>query len=516
MEGIASEVSKDPVVKTEEQNGVIEQAARIIRRRKWIILQATIIVPVIALLFSLAQEKEYTATATLLFRPPPVSVAESTSVVDPSREAATNGELVGLPVVAEEAEKLLNNGTSADEIFATIQVTPSAEADTAEITSTSTSPELSAQYANVYARAYIHFRRNADREQVQDAIDQAETSLAELTPEQREGPEGEALGKQLDQLRLVQSLQTGGAELVQPADTPTTASSPKTKRNVLLGLVLGVLLGFGLAALLERFDRRVRTVEELEELYHLPVVARIPRSKRLALRNDTSIGPNTQEGEAFRVLRTNLRYLAVSRELHSILMVSPEEGDGKSTLTRGLAMTMAAMGDDIILVEADLRKGGEFRTVSGEPAAGLSNVLTGTPLDKVVLEVAPPGANDRSRSLNVLASGPIPPNPAELLESDRMKEVLVELEERFTLVILDSPALSAVGDALSLVPFVSGVIVIGGLGKTTRDEAAELNRQFELLNKRPIGVAANFTDPERAKYSHYYRPELADKQTARR
>src|SRR5262249_40871807 len=154
-----------------------------------------------------------------------------------------------------------------------------------------------------------------------------------------------------DQLRLVQSLQTGGAELVQPADPPTTASSPKTKRNVLLGLVLGVLLGFGLAALLERFDRRVRTVEELEELYHLPVVARIPRSKRLALRNDTSIGPNTQEGEAFRVLRTNLRYLAVSRELHSILMVSPEEGDGKSTLTRGLAMTMAAMGDDIILVE---------------------------------------------------------------------------------------------------------------------------------------------------------------------
>jgi capsular exopolysaccharide synthesis family protein len=515
-EGILAKASKDPVVKTHEESGVLEQVARIVRRRKWIILQATIAVPMIALLFSLSQEKEYTAAATLLFRPPPVSVAESNNVVDPTREAATNGELVALPVVAEEAENLLDNGTSAAEIFASIQVTPSSEADTAAVSSTTNSPELSAQYANAYSRAYIRFRKSADREQVQDAIDQAESSLDELTAEQREGAEGEALGKQLDQLRLVQSLQTGGAELVQPADPPSSPSSPKTKRNVLLGLVLGLLLGFGLAALLERLDRRVRTVEELEELYRLPVVARIPRSKRLAVRTDTSIGPNTQEGEAFRVLRTNLRYLAVNRELHSILMLSPEEGDGKSTLTRGLAMTMASMGDEIVLVEADLRKGGEFRTVSGEPAPGLSNVLTGTPIEKVLLEVAPAGATDRSRHLSVISSGPIPPNPAELLESERMKEVLTELEERFSLVILDSPALSAVGDALALVPYVSGVIVIGGLGKTTRDEAAELNRQFELLDRRPIGVAANFTDPERAKYSHYYRPELAKKQAARR
>lgn len=503
-------------MKTREENGVLDQFARIIRRRKWVILQATIAVPVIALLFSLSQEKEYTATATLLFRSPPVAVAESNQVVDPTREFNTTVELLGLPVIAEEAEKLLDNGTSAAEIFAGIVVAPSAEADTATISSTTNSPELSAQYANAYARAYISFRKGSDREQVQEAITQAEASLEELGPERREGPEGEALGKQLDQLRLVQSLQTGGAELVQRADPPSTASSPKTKRNVILGLVLGLLLGFALAALLERLDRHVRTVEELEEIYHLPVVARIPRSKRLAIRTDTSIGPNTQEGEAFRVLRTNLRYLAVNRELRSILMVSPEEGDGKSTLTRGLAMTMAAMGDDIVLVEADLRKGGEFRTVSGQPAPGLSNVLTGTSVDKVLLEIAPPGAADRSHHLNVISSGPIPPNPAELLESERMQEVLVELEHRFSLVILDSPALSAVGDALSLVPYVSGVIVIGGLGKTTRAEASELNRQFELLDRRPIGVAANFTDPERAKYSHYYRPDLAEKPAARR
>lgn len=507
--------SKEHPVKPQEERGVLEQALRIVRRRKWIILQATIAVPILALLFSLSQEKEYTATAILLFRAPPVQLAEGTGVVDPTREAATNGELVALPVVAEEAEKILDNGTTAGEIFAGIVVVPSGEADTATISSTTGSPELSAEYANAYARAYIAFRREADRAQVQDAIDQAEASLGELTLPEREGSQGEELSKQLDQLRLVQALQTGGAELVQPAEPPSTASSPKTKRNVVFGLALGLLLGFGLAALLDRFDRRVRSVEELEELYGLPVVARIPRSKRLAVRTETRLGPHTQEGEAFRVLRTNLRYFAIDRELDSILMVSPEEGDGKSTLTRGLAITMAAMGDDIVLVEADLRKGGEFRKVTGQPADGLSNVLAGTPLDQVLLRVNAPESTDRSRALAVLPSGPMPPNPAELLESERMKEVLTELRERFELVILDSPALAAVGDALALVPQVSGVIVIGGLGKTTRDAAAELSKQFALLDRRPIGIAANFTDPERAKYSHYYRPEPAGSSSTR-
>jgi capsular exopolysaccharide synthesis family protein len=421
-----------------------------------------------------------------------------------------------LPVVAEQAAKTLNSKIGAGEILSSIVATPSAEADTATVTATTSSPTLSAEMANAYGEAYISFRRSADRSQVQDAIDLAESSLGKLTPEAREGTEGRALTKQLDQLKLVQALQTGGAELVQRASPPSSPTPLNTKRNVVFGIVLGALLGFGLAALLERIDRRVRSVEELEELYGLPILARIPRSRRLAGRREAGLGPQTQEGEAFRVLRTNLRYFDVDRDVHSILMVSPEEGDGKSTVTRGLAMTMAAMGDDIVLVEADLRKGGEFRQITGSPADGLSNVLAGTPLEKVLIKMdVSEESSGHSRELTVLPSGPVPPNPTELLESDRMKQVLAELQESFRFVILDSPALAAVGDALALVPEVSEVIVVGGLGKTTRDAARELSKQFALLGRRPIGVAANFTNPERAKYSHYYRPELAGSSTSR-
>jgi succinoglycan biosynthesis transport protein ExoP len=503
-EGMNVQTSNEPLVKPE---GVVEQLLRIVRRRKWVVVQAVIVVPVLALLLSLSQEKEYTATATLLFRQAPIGIAEGESVEDPTRVAATNGQLVGLPIVADKAAESLD-GVSSGEIFGSIAVEPSAEADTAKISATTPDPETSAAMANAYGRAYIAFRRESDRNQVQDAIDVAETGLSQLSEEEREGKEGAALNEQLDRLKLAQALQTGGAELVQPADVPSSPSSPQTTRNVMLGIILGGLLGLGLAVLLDRIDRRVRTVDELEDIYDVPILARIPRSQRLSRRKSEAIGPQTQEGEAFRVLRTNLRYFNVDDGMHSILVTSPEAGDGKSTVARTLAMTMAEMGDDVILVEGDLRKGGELRGVTGGPASGLSNVLAGTPYEKVLIEVDMPGSGAHSRTLTVLPSGPIPPNPSELLDSAQMRDLMIKLQERFSVVVIDSPALGAVSDALALVPDVSAVVIVGGLGKTTRDAGRELGKQFSLLGTKPIGVIANFTEPERGKYSHYYRPDL--------
>jgi len=504
---MAGELSKEPQVNSE---GVLEQLLRTVRRRKWIVLQATIVVPLLALVFSLSQEDEFTATATLLFRQAPSGISEGTeSVIDPTREAATNGALVGLPVVADKAAESLE-GVSGSEVLESVSVEPSSEADTAKVIATTGSADLSAEMANAYGNAYISFRRNADRSQVQDAIDVAEAGLERLTPAEREGKEGAALGEQLDHLKLTQALQTGGAELVQPATPPSGRSAPQPLRNTLLGLVLGALLGLGLAALLERIDRRVRTVDELEELYGVPTLARIPRSSRLTKRRAEAIGPHTPEGEAFRVLRTNLRYFNLDGGLRSILITSPEAGDGKSTVARTLATTMAEMGDDVVLVEGDLRKGGDLLDVAGKPASGLSNVLTGTPLDKVLMKVdVPVSGGLQERALTVLPSGPVPPNPSELLESEQMRELLAKLQEQFEVVVMDSPALAAVSDALALVSEVTTVVAVGGLGRTTRDAGRELAKQLALLGKKPVGVIANFTEPERGKYSHYYHSDLA-------
>jgi capsular exopolysaccharide synthesis family protein len=178
-------------------------------------------------------------------------------------------------------------------------------------------------------------------------------------------------------------------------------------------------------------------------------------------------------------------------------------GDGKSTVARFLAMTMADMGDDVVLVEADLHKRGMSESMVPADGGGLSRVLVEGGLDESLVEIGVGNEGDPSqRYLTVLPSGPLPPNQSELLESERMREVIRELESRYELVIIDTPPLSIVSDALSLVPEVSGVLVVSGLQHTTRDAARELTKQLALLGERPVGVVANFAAADRSGY--YY------------
>jgi receptor protein-tyrosine kinase len=478
--------------------GAIEYVLRILRRRRLIFIIALVSVPLMAFLVSSSKEKQYTATATLLFQ------SGNTSNVDPTRVAATNEALASLPVVAVRAAKEMGGGITAGEILGSISVSASnSMADVATISATTSSPEGAADIANGYSHAFIEFRKETDQSQVQQAIDLVEHSLEEAG-----GTEAQKLEDRLNRLKVQQALQTGRAELVQPAGVPSSPSSPRTSRNVILGLILGALLGFGLAALLERIDRRVRSSEELEELFESPIIARISRNKAL---HDAPLEDilQTPDAEDFRILRTNLRYFNVDRELRSVLLASPEPGDGKSTVTRGLAAAMAELGEGVLLMEADLRKESAFRNAVGGAADGLSNLLTGVDLDDVLMEVRVMTSPNQSHLLTVLPSGPVPPNPSELLESERMQTLMAELQERFKVVVVDSPALGIVSDALALAPYVSEVVAVGGIRKTDRDGVRNFVKQLTLLGKRPVGVIATFTDPDPKRYSYYQRSGVA-------
>ncbi len=482
--------------------GSLENAIRVLRRRKVVLLVALISVPLAAYLVSSLQQKKYTATATLLFESGEAGSSEA------SREAATNEALAGLPAVAVRTAKRLGPGVSASEILKSVSTSSANEmANLTTISATTDSPDQSARIANAYSRAYVAFRRKADQAQVMQVIELVKERLGGLPPGAATGGRGRALRERLSQLEVEQALKTGGAQLVQLAGVPTSPSSPRTKRNALIGIVLGLILGIALVALLERVDRRVRSVEELDKLFGLPILARIPRSRALA---DGSIKQilEAPEAEPFRILRTNLHYFHLDREhqSRSILIASPEPNDGKSTVARGLAGAMAEMGDHVILVEADLRKESAFRP-DARSFEGLSTVLAGgTPLDKALTEVTVSSAASGSpRKLTVLPSGPVPPNPTELLESAVMQELLVTLDKLFEAVVIDSPALGIVSDAMTLVPFVSGALAVGGLGKTTRDGVEKFMAQFSIAGKQPIGLVATFTRLERNQYSYYRR-----------
>lgn len=473
---------------------------RILSRRKWWVLQGLVIVPAVVAVLTLRQEEQYTGTASMLFRDAATSVLNDTSggFVDPSREKATADALIVLPVVAERTSALLGGRVSPAEVAASVSVSSETESDVVEIEAVDEDPVLAAQMANRYGEAYIASRQRSDRRQLQEAIDLARTRLAELTPAERGGPVGASLQERLTRLELAQSLLTGNAELVQRAKVPTKPSSPDLRRNLALGLLLGAVLGLSLGGLRERMDRTLKTAEEAEHAFGVPVLASIPRSRDVSSASWDSLA-QSPEAEGFRILRANLRYFDIDSRLSSLLVSSPLSGDGKSTVARGLALTMASLGDHVVLVEADLHKGTSAMLDGGTPPSGLSSVLAGDPVDDALVRIP---LGDTGRMLSVLPAGPVPPNPVELLESSRMQQLLLELERRFETVIIDSPALSHVSDARALVRPVTGVLIVTALGHTPRPAAAEFRKQLDLLGGRPVGLVANLASAPRSGY--YY------------
>lgn len=479
-------------------DGALEHMLRVLRRRKLIILVALIAVPLAAFLYSAAQTKEYTASATLLFES-----EEESGLNEASRFTATIEGLAQLPSVAARAAEDLH--TSFSEIGGVEVGSGNENANLTTISATSDSAERAAEIANAYARATIAFQRKSSQAKVKAKIAVLEKRIDDLTGSEPQSPKISLLQEQLDRLEVEEALQTGEISLVQEATPPGSPSKPRTKRNVILGVLLGLVLGLGLAALVERLDRRVRTEDELTELFRLPIIARIPKSKAF---RDAPVAAilEAPEAESFRTLRANLRYLnLVNNDLDSLLIASPQPDDGKSTVARGLAGAMAETGDHVVLVEGDLRKESAFGTVPGYRGLGLTSVLAGTPLEEALIQVPVRGGADVVRMLSVLPSGPIAPNPSALLESERMRVVFKELSDRFDTVVVDSPAIGVVSDAMALVALTAGSLAVGALGRTTRDGAQGFVEQLELTGNRPLGLVITMTHESRNKYS-YYRP----------
>ncbi len=477
---------------------MLERVLRVIRRRGWLILIGMVVGAAVAVAITLAQPKTYRASASVLVHTPSAAGLTGTSGTpnDANRDSATNVQLMSLPAVADRAAANLGGGLTPAQIRSTVSIRSGGAGDVTTVTANSSSGALAARVANAYAQAYIGLRQRLEQAAIAQAIARVTSDLNAAGA----GARAASASAQLESLRVAQSLASGDAQVVQRATIPASASAPATLRNGLIGLGGGALLGFVLAYLLERTDRRLKSIEELEDVYRLPILARIPRSRALGKRvrqNPVHVISEalsrTQEAEAFRTLRANLRYFNVDRKIKSILVASPMPGEGKSTTATFLAISMAAMGDRVVLVEADLRKSGAETPLSNFGGDGLSLVLAGFDLDDALTEVpvSLDTVSEEPRTLTLLAHGPLPPNPAELLESDRMRWVIQELERRFDTVIIDSPALSTVSDALVLVPQVSGVLVVSRLRQTTRHAALNLAKQIRLLGGRPLGAAAN-------------------------
>lgn len=502
---------------------------RALERRKFVILAAMVIVTGVSLALSFTQKKQYTATATLLFQNvnyaqglfgSSAAFSSPVSSVDPTREAATNLGLLQQGIIAQLTARRLGDGYTRSKVIDEVSVAAGGQSDLVNVAATTGLPALSARVANAYANAFIGYRKQADSRAILDAGQEVAARLQAMSPSARNSSAGRELAARQQDLNILASLQTGNAQLSEPADAPSGPSSPKPVRNALVGLFAGLVLGIALALVLERFDRRVRDVGEFEELFGRPVLGLIPRSRRLAAQRATpGAALESADAEPFRLLRANLRYLKVDGGgIRTLIVSSSAPQEGKSTVAYNLALVSASSGQRVVLVEADLRRpvlGKMISKHSGRP--GLSDVLA----DRVELREAVDrlpitmvsDVDDRLHSaeqndlgLDVITAGTVPPNPSDLLESERMRELIAYLRSEYDLVIIDTPPTSAVSDAIHLLGEVDGVLILARLGKTSRDLAELCARQMARVNAPVLGIVVNSANesPGYGGYSYTY------------
>jgi capsular exopolysaccharide synthesis family protein len=282
-----------------------------------------------------------------------------------------------------------------------------------------------------------------------------------------------------------------------PDDTPV---GPHPRRAAELGLVIGLLLSFAAVMLLDSADRHLRSPDELEELTALPLLAAIAPTAFAGELETTPI-----DEEAFQTLRTSLTYFTIDRQIKSVLITSPGEQEGKSTVAVRLSLAAARAGLDVALVDADLRRAGTTAKLGLKPTVGLGLVLAEhRPVDSGLIDW-PLGPDDAGR-LRVLAAGPPPPNPAALISSEAMRELLSELESRFDLVVIDTPAALAVSDSVPLMQSVSGVVLVARMNRSSRDTVRRFHKVVVAAHGMLLGAVATgvTAGPGYERYSQAY------------
>ncbi len=271
---------------TEQNNLSTELALKVIRRRGlWVVL-CLVIGTVAAYGYSKQQTKMYTATAAVVFNENPLDqqiagLPGSSSAESLLAQQTSNRELVRLGNLATKTATLLGHGLTAQQVSASISIGTQGETGIVNVSATSTSPTLATAVANTYATQFVKEHQSSNRHYFKSALAIVNNQLAELSPAQRVGTDGLALQNRAQTLSLLSELKYSNAQVAQKALVPSSPSSPKTKRNTILGAILGLLLGFAIVYILERFDRRIRDPETLEAIYSLPMLGAVPKSAAL-------------------------------------------------------------------------------------------------------------------------------------------------------------------------------------------------------------------------------------------
>jgi polysaccharide biosynthesis transport protein len=506
---------------------------RVVGRRKWVVALTALLLPLAAVAFSLHQPKLYEASADVLLSAENASAAlpgtPGTGLSqDPERITRTQAQVArARDVVQGSLDAIGITEITVDEFLAESSVSSSPASDILAFAVRNPDPALAEKLVNAYAQSYRDYRQDLYTGSIERALSDVDRRLRRLDRagavlESAAGNAGlgtltkygsvyTSLIERQQTLESMQALQPSVASVLREADG-TVLTQPKTLRNGVLGLVAGILLGLALVFLREALETRARTPEEISaRLGGLPLLGRLSRPPKRLRRGDRLVmveDPGSDRAEAFRTLRANLDFATLDRDVRTVMVTSALEQEGKSTTVANLAVAFARAGKHVVLVDLDLRHPTLARFF-GLAGPGLTQVALGhVALEDAVTQIPvtdPPAPRrriflrrgGRSRAghltrelagvLEVLPSGPIPPDPGEFVSSPTLGTILLALRERADVVLVDAPQALRVGDVIALSSRVEGIVVVAHSKALRRQTLAELGRLLRMVRTPVLG-----------------------------
>jgi capsular exopolysaccharide synthesis family protein len=300
------------------------------------------------------------------------------------------------------------------------------------------------------------------------------------------------------QEEVVEIMNVDNVKILDQAVTPTNPVKPNKKMNIAIAGVLGMMLSIGLVFLLEFLDRTIKSPEDIKRYLNLNIIGAIPDTEHSEERRVVTFeDPKSPVSEAYRTLRTNLKFASLDKEIKTIVVTSTIAGEGKSITTSNLATALAQAGSKVLLIDTDFRKPTIHKLLKKPNSDGLADVLINNSDYKKSLK------KGREKNIDILFSGLIPPNPSELLGSDMMKNFIKKVREEYDYVIFDTPPVALVTDAAVLANEVDGTILVTSVGMVEYEVAKRAVELLENVNANIIGSVLNKIPIGKSGYSYY-------------
>ncbi len=514
----------------------------VFRRQWWLIAALAVVGAAVAAAWTLQQTPIYRGTSSVLVQPVTIDRFEGTQRLDQQVNINNEKQVALSSAVAVLAGRYLRSPAPPDKLLEHVSVDVPANSQILQVHYSDPIPRTAQRGADSFARAYIDYRKAGIAHQVETSkvtlakqVDTLATRVSQLnsilaSPDSSTAQKAGASAQKNSYQQRINSLSERIAQfeqldptpgqVIQVADLPTSPVSPQKKLDIGVGLFLGLFLGLVVGFVRDRRDKRLRGREDLAERLDRPVLASIPALSRYRRRGGglgwtrrkrsslvTLDQPSSPAAEAYRTLRTRMARLAAQLDINSIMVVSGNVAEGKSTTAANLAVALAESGRDILLVSADLRRPRLHEFFALPNRSGLADLLA----DGKVANPSSPGRSKQiavelwsvAPHLWVILAGPPPTHPSTLMDSDAMREFLKEQRDVFDFIILDCPPALVVSDSLALAPLVDAVLVVADAKSTDRDSIDQLRDQLEQVGGKIVGSVLN-RSADATRSSYYY------------